>query len=124
MKIIDRYILKEHLIPFILSLIILLFVLLANFLIKSIDKFFGKGLDISLLIEFVFLNMAWILALAVPMAVLISTLMAYGRLSEDNEINAMRASGISFLSIIRAPIIFGITSPERSTITFPPISIL
>ena len=92
MKIINRYILKEHFVPFILSLAILLFVLLANFLIKSIDKFLGKGLNISLLIEFVFLNMAWILALAVPMAVLVATLMAFGRLSADNEINAMKAA--------------------------------
>ena len=76
MKIISRYILKEHLSPFLLSLTILLFVLLANFIIKSIDKFLGKGLDFILLIEFVFLNMAWILALAVPMSVLVSTLMA------------------------------------------------
>ena len=107
MKIINRYILKEHLIPFLLSLIILLFVLLANFLIKSIDKFLGKGLDIMLLIEFVFLNMAWILALAVPMAILIATLMAFGRLSSDNEVTALKASGIDFLSLLKPALIFG-----------------
>ena len=108
MKIIDRYILKEHLIPFILSLTILLFVLLANFLIKSIDKFLGKGLSISLLIEFIFLNMAWILALAVPMAVLISTLMAFGRLSSDNEITALKSSGTDFLKLLKPAFCFGI----------------
>ena len=53
------------------------------------DKFLGKGLDIALLFEFILLNMAWILALAVPMAILVSTLMAFGRLSSDNEITAM-----------------------------------
>ena len=42
------------------------------------------------------------------MAVLLATLMTFGRLSEDNEINAMRASGIGFLTIMRAPILFGI----------------
>ena len=108
MKIIDRYILKEHLVPFILSLTILLFVLLANFLIKSIDKFLGKGLNIGLLIEFVFLNMAWILALAVPMAVLVSTLMAFGRLSSDNEITAFKASGTNFLKLLKPALGFGI----------------
>ena len=108
MKIIDRYILKEHLVPFILSLTILLFVLLANFLIKSIDKFLGKGLDISLLIEFVLLNMAWILALAVPMAVLVSTLMAFGRLSSDNEITALKASGTDFIKLMKPALLFGI----------------
>jgi lipopolysaccharide export system permease protein len=53
------------------------------------------------------LNLAWIVALAVPMAVLIATLMTFGRLSEDNEITAMRASGISFLKIIRPALLFG-----------------
>ncbi len=42
------------------------------------------------------------------MAVLLSTLMTFGRLSEDNEINAMRASGIGFMTIMRAPILFGV----------------
>ena len=109
MKIIDRYILKEHLIPFILSLTILLFVLLANFLIKSIDKFLGKGLNITLVIEFIFLNMAWILALAVPMAILISTLMAFGRLSSDNEVTAFKASGTNFLNLLKPALYFGLT---------------
>ena len=108
MKIINRYILKEHFVPFILSLTILLFVLLANFLIKSIDKFLGKGLNITLLIEFVLLNMAWILALAVPMAVLISTLMAFGRLSSDNEVTAFKASGTNFIKLIKPALLFGI----------------
>ena len=85
------------------------FLLFINFLLRAIDRFLGKGLDILTILEYLFLNLAWIIALSVPMAVLLSTLMTFGRLSEDNEINAMRASGISFLSIIRAPIIFGIT---------------
>jgi len=59
------------------------------------------------IVEYLFLNLAWIVALAVPMAVLIATLMTFGRLSEDNEITAMRASGISFLKIIRPAILFG-----------------
>ena len=77
-------------------------------MLRAIDRFLGKGLDIQIILEYLFLNLAWIIALSVPMAVLIATLMTFGRLSEDNEINAMRASGISFLSIIRAPLIFGL----------------
>jgi len=110
MKIINRYILREHLVPFIISLVILLLVLLANFLIKSIDKFLGKGLDIGLLFEFVLLNMAWILALAVPMAILVSTLMAFGRLSSDNEITAMKACGTSFIRLLIPAGLFGIAA--------------
>ena len=90
-----------------MALFVLLFVLLANFLLKSIDKFLGKGLDMLLLGEFMFLNLAWILALAVPMAVLVATLMAFGRLSSDNEITAMRSSGTGFLQLLIPAIGFG-----------------
>ena len=108
MKRIDRYIFKEHVIPFVLSLLVLLFILLANFMLRTIDKFLGKGLSLGVLFEYLFYNMAWILALAVPMAVLISTLTAFGRFSADNEITAMRATGISTLKLLRAPLLFGI----------------
>ena len=94
--------------PFFLSLLIITFVLFINFLLRAIDRFLGKGLEILTMIEYLFLNLAWIIALSVPMAVLLATVMTFGRLSEDNEINAMRASGISFMSIIRAPVLFGI----------------
>jgi lipopolysaccharide export system permease protein len=67
----------------------------------------GKGLDLFTILEYLFLNLAWIVALAVPMAVLIATLMAFGRLSEDNEINALRSSGISFLTILQPALLFG-----------------
>ena len=107
MKRIDRYIFKEHLIPFLLSLLVLLFILLANFMLRTVDKFLGKGLGIGVLFEYLFYNMAWILALAVPMAVLISTLTAFGRFSADNEITAMKATGISTFKLLRAPLIFG-----------------
>ena len=83
------------------------FILFVNFLLRAIDRFLGKGLDMLTILEYLFLNLAWILALSVPMAVLLATLMTFGRLSEDNEINAMRASGIGFLTIMRAPILFG-----------------
>ena len=95
--------------PFFFSLLMITFLLFINFLLRAIDRFLGKGLEILTILEYLFLNLAWIIALSVPMAVLLATLMTFGRLSEDNEINAMRASGISFLSIIRAPLLFGIS---------------
>ncbi len=108
MRLLNRYILKELLLPFVFSLLIIVFILFTNFLLRAIDRFLGKGLDIVTILEYLFLNLAWIIALAVPMAVLIATLMTFGRLSEDNEINAMRSSGISFLTIIRPALIFGL----------------
>jgi len=95
--------------PFFFSLLMITFLLFINFLLRAVDRFLGKGLEVLTILEYLFLNLAWIIALSVPMAVLLSTLMTFGRLSEDNEINAMRASGISFITIIRAPLLFGVT---------------
>jgi lipopolysaccharide export system permease protein len=107
MSLLFRYTLKEHLYPFFISLFVLIFVLLTNFLLKAIDKFLGKGLSFGIIIEYVFLNLAWILALAVPMAVLVATLMAFGRMSGDNEITALRSSGISYFKILFPSLFFG-----------------
>jgi len=105
----SRYFIREMVLPFFFSLLMITFLLFINFLLRAVDRFLGKGLDVITILEYLFLNLAWIIALAVPMAVLLSTLMTFGRLSEDNEINAMRASGVGFISIIRAPLMFGIT---------------
>ena len=94
--------------PFIFALLVIVFILFTNFLLRAIDRFLGKGIDVLTILEYLFLNLAWIVALAVPMAVLIAALMTFGRLSEDNEITAMRTSGISFLTIIRPALLFGL----------------
>ena len=83
-----------------MSLSVMVLILLAQFLLKNMDKFLGKGLPATLLFELIFYNMAWVVALAVPMAILISTLMAFGRMSSDNEITAMRSSGLTYLSMV------------------------
>ena len=93
--------------PFLFSLGMITFILFVNFFLRAVDRFLGKGLNIITILEYLSLNLAWILALSVPMAVLLATLMTFGRLAEDNEINAMRASGIGFLTIMRAPLLFG-----------------
>ena len=108
MRLVSRYIIKELMLPFIYSLMVIVLMLFINFFLRAIDRFLGKGLNIFTILEYLFLNLAWILALAVPMAVLIATLMTFGRLSEDNEINAMRASGISFSLILRPALLFGL----------------
>ncbi|MDP7037377.1 MAG: LptF/LptG family permease [Candidatus Marinimicrobia bacterium] len=109
MRLLNRYIQKELFLPFCYSLLIIIFILFTNFLLRAVDRFLGKGIDLPIILEYLFFNLAWIVSLAVPMAVLIAALMTFGRMSEDNEINAMRASGISFLTIIRPAVLFGIT---------------
>jgi len=107
-RLVTRYILKEHLLPFFYALLILVFLLFINFFLRAIDRFLGKGLPTGVILEYLFLNTAWILALAIPMAVLVATLMAFGRLSEDNETTAMQGSGISFATILWPALAFSI----------------
>ena len=109
MKILSKYLIREMWSPFFISLLIITFILFINFLLRAIDRFLGKGLDIYTIFEYLFLNLAWIIALSIPMAVLLATLTTFGRLSEDNEINAIRSSGIGFMEIIRPPLLFGIS---------------
>ncbi len=67
----------------------------------------GKGLDVWIILEYLYLNLAWIIALSVPMSLLISTVMTYGRMSQDNEITALKAAGVSVSSIIKPAVFFG-----------------
>ena len=107
MKILPKYIIREHIPPFVFALAVLMFIFLMQFLLKYITKIFGKGLPFLTIIELVFYNLAWMFALAVPMAVLVATLMSFGRLSGDNEITILKSSGISIYKIIRPALIFG-----------------
>jgi len=90
----SRYILREHLAPFIYSLALIVFLFILNFAFQMLGKILGKGLPTALILEFFLYNIAWILSMAVPMAALIATLMAFGRLAGDHEITAMKAGGV------------------------------
>jgi lipopolysaccharide export system permease protein len=68
-----------------------------------LDQLAGKGLSAAVIVELVTLNLAWMLVLAVPMGVLVATLMAFGSMASNNEITAMRASGISLYRMM-APV--------------------
>ncbi|MFQ6003760.1 MAG: LptF/LptG family permease, partial [Candidatus Zixiibacteriota bacterium] len=100
MLILSRYVIREHIGPFFFGLFIITFVFILNIIFRDFGRILGRGLGIRIILEFLFLNLAWIVALAVPMAVLIATLMAFGRLSSDNEITAVKAGGVSFLRLI------------------------
>ncbi len=70
------------------------------------DRFLGKGLSIWVILELIVLNLAWMLALALPMSVLIAVLLSYGRMASDHEITAMRSSGISMPRIMLPALVF------------------
>jgi lipopolysaccharide export system permease protein len=98
--IIFRHILRAHFAPFIGSFFILMFLFVLQFMMKFMDQLAGKGLSGAVILELMMLNLAWIVVLAVPMAVLVATLMAFGGLSSNSEITAMKASGVSLYTMM------------------------
>ena len=100
MPILSRHILLRHLTPFLFSVCVLVFIFLLQFIMQKMDQLAGKGLSAGIIAELIVMNLAWMLVLAVPMAVLVATLMAFGNLSSGNEITAMRASGVGLYRMI------------------------
>ncbi|MGC8773678.1 MAG: LptF/LptG family permease [Chlorobaculum sp.] len=100
MKIFDRYILKAHLGTFFFAFVTIMFVFILFFLTKFLERLIGKGLDFSIIFEVVALQSAWMVGLAVPMAVLVSTVMAFSTLTNSSELTVMRASGISIYRLV------------------------
>jgi len=95
-----RYILRSHLAPFLFSLVVLIFIFLLQFVMKFIDQLVGKGLSTWVIFEVIVLNLAWMLVLAVPMSVLVATLMAFGNLSANHEVTSMKAAGVSLVRMM------------------------
>jgi lipopolysaccharide export system permease protein len=100
MKIIYRYLFKKFLGPFALTFFFALFILLMQFLWKYVDDLVGKGLEITVILEFLFYASATFVAMAAPLAVLLSSLMTFGTLGERYEIIAMKAAGISIKKLL------------------------
>lgn len=100
-----RYVLKELIAPFLAALFGITFLFVVDFLVKILDNVLSKGLPTSTVLEIFVLNLAWMLSLSIPMAVLVASLMAFGRLSGDQEITACKAAGVSPLSLMRPVLI-------------------
>ena len=107
MNTLNKYLFKQSLIPFLLSVAVITTVLFLQFLIRAVDRFLGKGLDALTIFEYLYLNLAWIIALSVPMSLLISSVMTFGRMAQQNEITALKSAGINLYNIIKPAILFG-----------------
>jgi lipopolysaccharide export system permease protein len=104
MRILERYVLREHLFPFLLGFSVVIFLFSLDFLFELVDLAVGKGVSPGVVLELFVLSLGWMCALAFPCAVLIASLASFGRLSQDNEIAAMRANGVNLLRVIAAPL--------------------
>lgn len=108
MKRLHTYLITSFLGPFVLTFFIVIFLLLMQFLWKYIDDLAGKGLSIGVLSELMFYVSASLVPMALPLAILLASLMTMGNLGEHNELTAMKASGISLQRIISPLILFSL----------------
>jgi lipopolysaccharide export system permease protein len=100
-KILHRYVLKEHAGPLTFALTALTSILLLQYIGKHFGELVGKGLPAVVIAEFFGLSIPLTVALTLPMAVLVATLYAFSRLAAENEITAMKASGVSMVSVLK-----------------------
>jgi len=94
LKIVTKYVLKEFIAPFFLSLFCFTFILLLNDIFKWTKMFVQKGISVWYLVELLIYALPSMLVVTIPMATLVGLLLVFGRLSADNEITAMKASGV------------------------------
>jgi lipopolysaccharide export system permease protein len=95
-----RYIIKEHIFPFLASLSIIVFYFIMQQAVMLLERIVSKGLDPKVVLEVFIIQLGWIIALAIPMAILTATLWVFGRMSGDNEITSIKASGQSMLPLL------------------------
>ncbi|MDY0175118.1 MAG: LptF/LptG family permease, partial [Bacteroidales bacterium] len=104
-KIFDRFLIRSFLGPLFLTIFIVLFVLVLQFLWVYIDELVGKGLGLRVILEFLFWGTCTVIPLALPLATLLASIMTMGNMGEFNELLAMKAAGIPLLRIMRPLII-------------------
>ena len=106
MKIIERYVFTSFLSSFLLAFLILSFVLTIGLMVQII-QYILQGLPMNLVGEFALVSFPETLQWTVPLALLVSSILVFSRLSADSEIAAMRACGVNVFSVMRWPLLFG-----------------
>ena len=111
MKTINKYIYKELIAPFFFGVAAFTGIFIGTDLIFELTEFYTQwGVDVFTLIRLFFLMLPEIIVLTFPMASLLGTMMAYNRLSGDSEITAMRAGGVSIVSLVLPALIMGLVT--------------
>lgn len=105
MRILPSYILRLHLVPFLLGFGVVTFIFEMDVLFDYMDLVINRGVPADAVLQLFLLSLGFVIALSVPCAVLIATLMTFGRLSQDNEVTALRASGVHLFRIILPPLV-------------------
>jgi len=101
LKTLHKLVLKAFLGPFAGTFFTMLFVLLMQSVWKYIDDLIGKGLEWTVIVELAFYSIPTLVPLALPLAILLSSLMTFGKLGENYELTALKSSGISLYKIMQ-----------------------
>src|SRR5678815_518795 len=116
MKLVDRHVLRSHLGPFLFGFLVTTGVLFTEVFKNFLDEFLAKGVSPFTIAEVLVLSLGHTLALSIPMAVLVATLMAFGQMAADNEITALKAAGVHLYRIVLPVLILSlihISEPTR-----------
>ena len=105
MKILDKYILKSFLYPFFATFLIVLFVLVMQALWQGFENIAGKGISLPFILKFLYYTILIVIPQALPIGVLLSSIMALGNLGENYEFAAAKSAGVSLQRLIR-PLVF------------------
>ena len=101
-KKLDIFIAKQFGLLFVGTFFICLFVLMMQFLWRYVDELIGKGLSMEILAQFFWYMALGLMPQAFPLAILLSSLIAYGNLGESSELTAIKAAGISLMQSMRS----------------------
>ncbi len=105
MRTLDKYLIKNFLVPFTASFLIVMFVLVMQLLWLVFDDIAGKGIAIGIIFKFLWYTCLFVTPQALPISVLLSSIMTMGNLGENYELAAIKSSGISFFRFLRPLII-------------------
>ena len=103
MRVLNRYLVQDFLVVFLMTLLIFTFVMCIGVVVRAID-FAARGIDPLLIVRVFIYNIPFMLTFSIPMSTLTSVLLLFGRLSFDGELTAMKASGLTIWQII-APVV-------------------
>jgi len=108
LKVLDKLVFKSFIPPYIVAFLIAEFVLVMQFLWKYIDEIIGKGVSAGVILELVFYFAVTIIPLAIPITILISSVMVFGNMSERHELSSFKSGGVSLIRIMAAGIVLSI----------------
>lgn len=116
MKILDRYIAREMLTAFTIGVVTFTFVLLMNKILRLVELIVNKGVPTGVVLQLFLYILPYSLVVTIPMATLLACLAAYGRMAADNEITALKVTGLSLYRLMVPALAFGVVAYLITTV--------